>query len=142
MNTTRATRGRTGAGHRRELFPPTSARSKSSSVRRFPTCCRWRVRWPAVRSNWVRRTSISSRPGAFTGEVAVSMLLDVGCRYVIVGHSERRHVLGETNDVIRRKVAAAIAGGLDVIFCVGELLVGARGGSRPRPCSIRRWQAG
>jgi len=61
-------------------------------------------------------------PGAFTGEVSVSMLLDVGCRYVIVGHSERRHVLGETNDVIRRKTAAAIAGGLHVILCVGELL--------------------
>jgi len=61
-------------------------------------------------------------PGAFTGEIAVPMLVDVGCRYVIVGHSERRHVLGEQNDVLRRKVAAAIAGGLDVIFCVGELL--------------------
>ena len=61
-------------------------------------------------------------PGAFTGEVAVPMLVDVGCRYVLVGHSERRHVLGERNDLLRRKVAAAIAGGLDVIFCVGELL--------------------
>jgi triosephosphate isomerase (TIM) len=50
------------------------------------------------------------------------MLVDVGCRYVIIGHSERRHVLGETNEMIRKKVAAAIAGGLDVILCVGELL--------------------
>jgi len=61
-------------------------------------------------------------PGAFTGEIAVPMLVDVGCRYVIVGHSERRHVLGEQDDLLRRKVAAVIAGGLDVIFCVGELL--------------------
>jgi triosephosphate isomerase len=61
-------------------------------------------------------------PGAFTGEVAVPMLVDTGCRYVILGHSERRHVLGETDEVIGRKVAAAIAGGLDVILCVGELL--------------------
>ena len=61
-------------------------------------------------------------PGAFTGEVAVPMLVDAGCRYVIMGHSERRHVLGETDEVIGRKVAAAIAGGLDVILCVGELL--------------------
>lgn len=61
-------------------------------------------------------------PGAFTGEVAVSMLVDVGCRYVILGHSEPRHILGERDDVIGRKVAAAIAGGLHVILCVGELL--------------------
>src|SRR5580698_5908528 len=61
-------------------------------------------------------------PGAFTGEIAVPMLVDTGCRYVILGHSERRHVLGETDEVIGRKVAAAIAGGLEVILCVGELL--------------------
>jgi triosephosphate isomerase (TIM) len=61
-------------------------------------------------------------PGAYTGEVAVPMLLDVGCRYVILGHSERRHVLHERDHVIGQKVAAAIAGGLEVILCVGELL--------------------
>lgn len=61
-------------------------------------------------------------PGAFTGEVAVEMLKDCGCRYVILGHSERRHVLGETDGIINRKVRAAISGGLQVILCVGELL--------------------
>jgi triosephosphate isomerase len=61
-------------------------------------------------------------PGAFTGEIAVPMLVDTGCKYVILGHSERRHVLGETDETIGRKVAAAIAGGLEVILCVGELL--------------------
>jgi triosephosphate isomerase len=61
-------------------------------------------------------------PGAFTGEVAVSMLIDCGCQYVIVGHSERRHVLGETDAIINQKVKAALAGGLKVILCVGELL--------------------
>lgn len=61
-------------------------------------------------------------PGAFTGEVAVNMLTDVGCRYVIVGHSERRHILGETDALLQRKVAAAIAGGLETILCVGEQL--------------------
>ena len=61
-------------------------------------------------------------PGAFTGEVAVEMLRDCGCRYVILGHSERRHVLGETDEVINRKVRAAISGGLQVVLCVGELL--------------------
>ena len=50
------------------------------------------------------------------------MLADCGCRYVIVGHSERRHVLGETSEQVGRKVVAALAGGLEVILCVGELL--------------------
>ncbi len=61
-------------------------------------------------------------PGAFTGEVAVEMLLDVGCKYVILGHSERRHVLGEDDSLINRKLKSALSKGLDVILCVGELL--------------------
>ena len=61
-------------------------------------------------------------PGAFTGEVAVDMLRDCGCRYVILGHSERRHVMGETDTIINRKVRAAVAGGLAAVLCVGELL--------------------
>lgn len=61
-------------------------------------------------------------PGAFTGEVAVDMLRDCGCRYVILGHSERRHVMGETDAIINRKVRAAVAGGLAAVLCVGELL--------------------
>jgi len=61
-------------------------------------------------------------PGAFTGQVAVEMLLDVGCQSVILGHSERRHVLGETDADICSKVIAARDAGLQVILCVGELL--------------------
>jgi triosephosphate isomerase (TIM) len=61
-------------------------------------------------------------PGAFTGEVAVDMLVDVGCRFVIIGHSERRQIFGESGSLLQRKVTAAISGGLEVIFCVGELL--------------------
>jgi len=60
--------------------------------------------------------------GAFTGEVSVGMLKDVGCSHVIIGHSERRHVFGETDEVTNQKVKAGIAGGLKVILCVGELL--------------------
>jgi triosephosphate isomerase (TIM) len=60
--------------------------------------------------------------GAFTGEVAVNMLKDVGCQFVLIGHSERRHVLGETDEIINKKVKAGIAGGLQVVLCVGELL--------------------
>ena len=60
--------------------------------------------------------------GAFTGEVSPAMLLDVGCTWTIVGHSERRHVLGETDDLIAKKVKASLDAGLKVILCVGELL--------------------
>jgi triosephosphate isomerase len=60
--------------------------------------------------------------GAFTGEVSASMLKNIGCTYVICGHSERRHVIGETDELINKKVAASICSGLLPILCVGELL--------------------
>jgi triosephosphate isomerase len=62
------------------------------------------------------------KEGAFTGEVSPTMLRDVGCQYVIVGHSERRHGLGEADDFLNKKAKAALAAGVKVIFCVGELL--------------------
>ncbi len=58
--------------------------------------------------------------GAFTGEISGRMLRDVGCQYVIVGHSERRSLFGETNDVVAKKVLATLAAGLVPIICVGE----------------------
>jgi triosephosphate isomerase len=58
--------------------------------------------------------------GAFTGEVSPVMLTDCGCQWVIVGHSERRRVLGESNEFIRRKLIAAVQHGLQVILCIGE----------------------
>jgi triosephosphate isomerase len=60
--------------------------------------------------------------GAFTGEISSSMLKDVGCSYCLCGHSERRHIIGETDELINKKVTAAIGGGLLPILCVGELL--------------------
>jgi len=60
--------------------------------------------------------------GAFTGEVSLSMLRDVGVQVVLVGHSERRHVMGENDELINRKVRAALEGGFEVILCVGEKL--------------------
>jgi triosephosphate isomerase len=60
--------------------------------------------------------------GAFTGEVSPTMLLDLGCKYVILGHSERRHKLGESDAFINEKVKCALVAGLDVILCVGETL--------------------
>ena len=62
------------------------------------------------------------KEGAFTGEVSPTMLLDLGCKYVILGHSERRHVLGESDAFINQKVLVALAAGLEVILCVGETL--------------------
>ena len=62
------------------------------------------------------------KEGAFTGEVSPTMLMDVGCRHVILGHSERRHKLGETDAFINRKVHAALTAGLHVILCLGETL--------------------
>lgn len=60
--------------------------------------------------------------GAYTGEICIKMLVDLECDYVIVGHSERRHILGETDEFINAKVRAALNAKLSVIFCVGETL--------------------
>ncbi|BFU95819.1 MAG: Triosephosphate isomerase [Nitrospira sp.] len=62
------------------------------------------------------------RQGAFTGEISGVMLLDLGCRYVIVGHSERRTLFGERNADVQKKVQAAVTCGLRPILCVGESL--------------------
>jgi triosephosphate isomerase len=66
--------------------------------------------------------------GAFTGELSTAMLKDVGCRFVIVGHSERRHILGETDADVNRKLHASLAAGLVPIVCVGETLQEREGG--------------
>ena len=58
--------------------------------------------------------------GAHTGDIAAPMLVDLGCRYVIVGHSERRHGHGETDALVRAKAEAALAAGLIAIVCLGE----------------------
>lgn len=60
--------------------------------------------------------------GAYTGEVSTAMLKETGCKYVIVGHSERRQFFGETDAIINRKVIKCLADGLTPIVCVGELL--------------------
>jgi len=60
--------------------------------------------------------------GAYTGEISASMLVEFGCRYVIVGHSERRTYHGETDDLVARKTVAALKSGLTPIVCVGESL--------------------
>ena len=60
--------------------------------------------------------------GAFTGEISPRMVKDIGARYILIGHSERRHVFGETDEEVNRKVKAAFAFNLEPFICVGELL--------------------
>jgi triosephosphate isomerase len=67
--------------------------------------------------------------GAYTGEISPKMLADVGCRFVIVGHSERRQYFHETDDSVNKKAAGAIKEGLVPILCLGETLTERQGGS-------------
>ena len=70
----------------------------------------------------------SEAHGAFTGEVSAGMLLDLGVRIAIVGHSERRHVFGESDAFIRQKVEHVLASRMEVILCIGETLEERRSG--------------
>jgi triosephosphate isomerase len=75
------------------------------------------------------RVSISAQDvhwddqGAFTGEVCVRMVVEIGCTYTIIGHSERRQHFGESDETVEKKTRAAVAGGLNAIVCVGETLL-------------------
>jgi len=71
---------------------------------------------------WGAQNLSDEVPGAFTGEIAANMLLDFKCKYVIVGHSERRNLYGESDDLVAKKFAVAQATGLIPILCIGELL--------------------
>lgn len=71
---------------------------------------------------WGAQNLSTEEKGAFTGEIAASMLLDFKCKYVIVGHSERRSLYGENDDIVTKKFAMAHNAGLKPILCVGETL--------------------
>lgn len=74
------------------------------------------------------------REGAFTGEISPSMLAEIGCRYVIIGHSERRQFFGETDETVAKKAKTAVAAGLIPIVCVGETLQHRESGSTEQVC--------
>ena len=78
---------------------------------------------------WGAQNMSQFESGAYTGEVSGSMLVDFGCRYVIVGHSERRTLFGESNDVVAQKYEAALKAGLTPVLCVGETLAQREAGS-------------
>ncbi len=71
---------------------------------------------------WGAQDVCAAENGAFTGEVSAAMLIDFGCQFVIIGHSERRHIYGETDKLIARKCQKALEHGLIPILCVGETL--------------------
>ncbi|PWA79031.1 Aldolase-type TIM barrel [Artemisia annua] len=70
----------------------------------------------AAQNSWI------GKGGAFTGEISAEQLKDIGCKWVILGHSERRHVIGENDEFIGKKAAYALGQNLGVIACIGELL--------------------
>jgi triosephosphate isomerase len=72
--------------------------------------------------HWGGQNCFWEEKGAYTGEISPWMLRDLGCQYVIIGHSERRQIIGETDRDINRKMAAALQAGLIPILCVGETL--------------------
>jgi len=77
------------------------------------------------------------KEGAFTGEISPPMLVEAGCRYVIIGHSERRQFFGETSETVAKKTKAALAAGLTPIVCVGELLEHREAGRTEEICETQ-----
>jgi triosephosphate isomerase len=79
--------------------------------------------------SWGAQTLHPSPKGAFTGEISAAMLLDYGCHYVLVGHSERRTLFGESNENVADRFVAALEAGLEPLLCVGETLEERESGS-------------
>jgi triosephosphate isomerase len=75
--------------------------------------------------------------GAFTGEISLPMLEEAGCKYVIIGHSERRHVFGETDEALEKKLIATLESGVLPIFCVGETLLDRESGNMKKVLSAQ-----
>ncbi len=88
----------------------------------FPYLAQVAERLRGTQVAWGAQNLSEHASGAFTGEVSAAMLADFGCRYVLVGHSERRQIYGETDAQSAAKFAAAQGAGLRPIFCVGETL--------------------
>ena len=119
------------------------ARRRRAGRRAFGTSICWFARRPCIWSPVARcagghagrarrtRTCITRRTARSPARSAPRCCTDVGCSYVILGHSERRHILGETDADVNKKTLAALAAGLVPIVCVGELLAEREAGKRP-----------
>ena len=77
------------------------------------------------------------KEGAFTGEISAPMLVEAGCRYVIVGHSERRQFFGDTDETVAKKAKAALTSGITPIICVGEMLAHREAGETEKVCKTQ-----
>ena len=88
----------------------------------FPYLSETAVAWAGTDLRWGAQDVSAHEQGAFTGEVSAAMLVEFGCRYAIVGHSERRQYHAETDQQVADKAKAALARGLTPIVCVGETL--------------------
>ena len=106
----------------RDRRPTSRSRPASSRWPPSPNAC------AAAGWAWPPRTATGRAKGAFTGEVAAQQIADAGARYVIVGHSERRQLFGETDAAVARKTKAALGCGLVPIVCIGETLAERDGG--------------
>ncbi len=101
---------------------------KASDLRQIAVCVPFPYLWQSQTAlsgsaiAWGAQNVSEHGGGAYTGEVAASMLAEFGCRFAIVGHSERRTMYGETDAVVAAKAEAALAGGLTPVVCVGETL--------------------
>jgi triosephosphate isomerase len=111
------------------VAPPFTALATAAEAARGTT-----IGIGAQNSHW-------EREGAFTGEISMRMLVEAGCRYVIVGHSERRQFFGETDEWVHRKVKAALEANLTPIVCVGESL-GEREGNLTHAVLKRQFEGG
>jgi len=80
------------------------------------------------------QNSYFEEKGAFTGELSLSMIKESGCKYVLIGHSERRELFGETNDLVAKKVEAALAADLIPMLCIGETLDQRESGVTEKVC--------
>jgi len=94
----------------------------------FPYLAQVQAKLSGSNVAWGAQNMSQHGKGAFTGEVSAAMLKDFGCKYVIVGHSERRAIYGESDEVVAAKYAAAQVAGLIPILCVGETLEEREGG--------------
>jgi len=88
----------------------------------FPYLCDTQALLEGSAISWGAQNVNPVAQGAHTGEIATGMLLDFGCRYVLVGHSERRTIYGESDEAVADRFKAALAAGIEPVLCVGETL--------------------